>query len=246
MLEGRTAVITGGSRGIGRAIALGLAGQGARVAIVYAGQEQAAREVCRLTGELGVEARAYQCDVADFEASRGVCEAIVADFGQIDILVNNAGITRDTLMLRMSESDFDQVVAVDLKGAFNFTRHLMRHLMRSAHGRVITITSVVGLMGNVGQANYAAAKAGLVGLTKSWAREMAGRRVTCNAIAPGLIATELSDLIRPEARQSLLARIPLGRAGSAEDVAAAALFLASDQAAYITGEILRVDGGMSM
>ncbi|MDR2896945.1 MAG: 3-oxoacyl-[acyl-carrier-protein] reductase [Propionibacteriaceae bacterium] len=243
-LSGRTAVVTGGSRGIGRAIALALANHGANVAVIYAGNGPAAHQVVELAQAMGVSAQAYRCDVADYDVSQEVCDRIVKDFGSIDILVNNAGIIRDNLMLRMSAADFDEVIAVNLKGAFNVTHHLMRSLLRSKHGRIINISSVSGMMGNPGQANYAAAKAGLIGMTKTVAREVAGRAVTCNAIAPGLITTDMTAALSDQARSSLDALVPLKRAGQPAEIAAAALFLASDMAAYITGEVLRVDGGM--
>ena len=248
MLKGRTAVITGGSRGIGRAIAIEYARNGASIAVVYAGNTEAAREVCDIAKShgSGVKALAYQCDVADFAATKTVCGSIVTDFGGVDIIVNNAGITRDGLFLRMSEEDFDRVLGVNLKGAFNVTRHLSRALLKSPCGRVINISSVSGLTGNVGQANYSAAKAGLLGFTKTLARELAGRNVTCNAIAPGYIQTDMTASLPTAALEALCGMIPLKRAGRAEDVANAAVFLASDMAAYITGEVLRVDGGMAI
>lgn len=246
MLKGKTALITGGSRGIGRAIALKFAQNGADVAIIYSGNSCAAESVCRAAAELGAKAIACQCDAERFGEAQGVCARVIADFGKIDILVNNAGITRDGLLLRMSEDDFDRVLGVNLKGAFNFTRHLARHLMKSPAGRVINISSVAGLTGNAGQANYAASKAGLVGLTKTAARELAARGVTCNAIAPGFIDTDMTGTLPAEVAERLKTRIPLGRAGGAEEVAELALFLASDRAAYITGEVIRIDGGMAM
>jgi len=246
LLSGRRAVITGGSRGIGRAIALEFARQGADIAIVYAGRADAAQGVVAEAEAFGGVARAYQCDVADFAATRAVCGAILADLGGTDIIVNNAGIVRDNLVMRMSEADFDQVVAVNLKGAYNMTHHLMRPLLRSPHGRIISTTSVTALMGNPGQANYAAAKAGLIGFTKSLARELAGRGITCNAIAPGMIETDMTADLPTPVLESFTARRPLKRAGTPEDVAHAAVFLASDWAAYITGQVLQVDGGMRL
>jgi 3-oxoacyl-[acyl-carrier protein] reductase len=244
MLNGKTAVITGASRGIGKAIALAMASNGANIAVIYAGREDEARQVCAEAAGLGVMARAYQCDVADFAAVKAVCEQIVADFGSVDILVNNAGITKDSLSLMMSENDFDRVIAVDLKGAFNFIRHLAKFLMRAPAGRIINISSISGLMGNAGQANYSAAKAGLIGLTKTIARELAPRKVTCNAIAPGFIETAMTDGLPREMLDKAHAAIPLQRLGSPDEVAALAVFLASEQASYITGEVIRVDGGM--
>lgn len=246
MLKGKKAVITGASRGIGKAIALQMAQNGADVALIYAGNTQAGEETCRQAQAFGVKAKLYQCDVADWNQAKTVCDAITADFGAVDILVNNAGITKDSLLLRMSEEDFDAVINVNLKGVFHFTKHLSRVLMKSSAGRIINIASVVGIMGNVGQVNYAAAKAGVIGLTKTTARELAGRGVTCNAIAPGSIETDMTAALSKTAKDSLEAMIPLKRSGTPEEVAGLAVFLASDQASYITGEVIRVDGGMSM
>jgi len=246
LLDGRHAVVTGGSRGIGAAIAVALAAQGAKVTVVYAGQDEAAERTCAQASKHGTPAKAYQCDVADWQQAKTICEQIVAERGRVDILVNNAGVVRDNLMMRMSEDDFDRVVAVDLKGAYAVTRHLLRSLLTSPHGRVISVSSVVAQMGNVGQTNYAAAKAGLIGFTKSLAREVAGRGVTCNVIAPGFIATDMTAALSPRVTDALLAMVPLKRAGTPDDIANAAVFLASDWAAYITGEVLTVGGGMGM
>ncbi len=246
MLKGKTAVITGASRGIGKVIALKFAENGADVAILYGGSEQAAQEVARTAEKFGVKAIPYQCDVSDFEKAKAVCEQIFSDFGKVDILVNNAGITKDASLLQMKEDDFDRVIAVNLKGAFNFLKFLSRHIMKSPAGRIINISSVSGLMGNAGQANYSAAKAGLIGLTKTAAKELAGRNVTCNAIAPGFIETDMTADLPQAVKERLMTAIPLKRMGAAEDVASLALFLASNQAAYITGEVIRVDGGICM
>jgi len=246
MLRGRQAVVTGGSRGIGRAIVLELARQGADVALIYAGQAEAAEQTRSEAASFGVRAEAYQCDVSDWDQAGAMCQAIVADHGRVDILVNNAGIVRDKLLMRMTEADFDQVIAVDLKGSVAVTRHLLHALLRSPHGRIITISSVAAVMGNVGQTNYAAAKAGLIGFTKSLAREVAGRGVTCNVITPGYIATDLTAELSQPVADRLAGLIPLKRLGSPQDVAAAVGFLASDAAGYITGEVLAVDGGMWM
>jgi len=245
-LKGRHAVVTGGSRGIGRAVAVALARQGADVSIIYAGQADAADQACAEAAEFGVSAKAYQCDVSDWEQTKAVCETIVADRGRVDILVNNAGIVKDGLMMRMSEADFDAVIAVNLKGAFNITRHLLRSLLASPCGRIITVSSVVAEMGNVGQTNYAAAKAGLIGFTKSLAREVAGRGVTCNVIAPGFIETDMTAKLSESVVANLAGMIPLKHMGTPADVAGAAVYLASDLAAYVTGEVLAVDGGMWM
>jgi 3-oxoacyl-[acyl-carrier protein] reductase len=246
MLTTRTAVITGGSRGIGRAIATEYARQGCDIALVYHGNEEAATEVVRQAQQCGVRAQAYQCDVSDWATTQTTCQRILADFSTVDILVNNAGIVHDNLFMRMSEADIDEVLGVNLKGAMAMTRHLTPSLLKSAHGRVINISSVVGLMGNPGQANYAAAKAGLIGFTKSIAREFASRSVTCNVIAPGFIATDMTAGLPESATEKLTSLVPLKRTGAPEDVAGAAVFLASDQASYITGQVIQVDGGMRM
>lgn len=246
MLKARTAVVTGASRGIGRAIALGLARHGVNIAVISSGGGLALDDTVRELQALGVQSHAYTCDVGDFEASREVCARIIADFGGVDILVNNAGITRDNLLLRMPEIDFDAVINTNLKGAFNFSKHLCRSLMKSEAGRIINISSVSGVGGNAGQANYSASKAGLIGLTKALARELAGRDVTCNAIAPGFIATDMTAALPQSALDSVTGAVPLRRMGRPEEVAALAVFLAGDSAAYITGEVIKVDGGMMM
>ena len=242
MLKGKTAVVTGGSRGIGRAIAYKLASMGADIAVIYAGNAEAAETVCRRCAEeTGVKARAYQCDVADFTAVKETVTRIRADFGTVHILVNNAGITRDGLLAIMKEEDYDAVVDTNLKGAFNMIRHCAGLFIRNREGCIINITSVAGLMGNAGQCNYSASKAGLIGLTKSAARELALKGIRCNAIAPGFIAT---DMTGSQTDNPLLGTIPLGRMGEPEDVAEAAAYLAT--AKYVTGEVLRVDGGIAM
>ena len=246
MLKDKTAVITGASRGIGRAIAIKMAQNGANLAIIYAGNESAAAETRIQAESYGVKAEAYQCNVADYNESKSVCEKIIAEFGSVDILVNNAGIFKDNLLLRMSESDFDDIIGVNLKGAFNFTKHLSRPILKSKTGRIINISSVSGMMGNPGQANYSAAKAGLIGFTKTIAKEFAGRNVTCNAIAPGFIETDMTASLTPAVKEYINSSVPLKRMGSAEEIANAALFLASGMSSYITGETLKVDGGMYM
>lgn len=246
MLEGKVALVTGGSRGIGRAIALKFAAEGADVAILYAGNTTAAGETALEIEKLGRRALVLQCDVADAASVDAAVKETIGALGGIDILVNNAGIVRDKLVLSMKREDFDAVVDTNLGGCFNTVKACYSHFMKKRAGRIINISSVVGLMGNAGQANYAAAKAGLIGLTKSVAKELAARGVTCNAIAPGFIETEMTDELSEKAREAMLGLIPAKRAGSAEEVANAALFLASDLAAYITGEVLRVDGGMCM
>lgn len=246
MLKGKTAVITGASRGIGRAIALQMAQQGAHVAIIYTSNTAAAEEVCGQARDFGVNAKIYRCDVADFEESKNVCANILADFGSVDILVNNAGMAKDNLLLRMSEADFDAVIDVNLKGTFYFIKHLSRSILKSKAGRIINISSVAGMMGNVGQANYSAAKAGVIGLTKTMAKEFAGRNVTCNVIAPGFIETDMTAALPQAVKDYVGTAVPLKRMGTADEVANAVLFLASDLSSYITGEVIRVDGGLCM
>ena len=242
-LNGKTALVTGASRGIGRAIALRLAEDGANVAVIYAGSADKAEAVVNEITALGVNAKAYRCNVADSAAVNETVKAVTNDLGKIDILVNNAGITRDGLMLRMKDEDFDAVLDTNLKGAFNMIRACYSGFIRKKSGRIINISSVSGIMGNAGQANYSASKAGVIGLTKSVARELASRGITCNAVAPGFIQTDMTENLGDN--NPLLNSIPLGRMGKPEDIAAAVAFLASDSAAYITGEpvnfeILRV------
>lgn len=246
MLKGKVALITGASRGIGRAIAIAFAREGAQVAIVYAGNHVAAEETVKKIQELGARCSAYICDVSDFDAVKTLVKRVEAEYGSIDILVNNAGITADGLCMRMKEADFDHVISVNLKGAFNMIRHAAGIFLKKRSGKIINITSVIGLMGNAGQANYAAAKAGIIGLTKSVAKEFAGRGVTCNAIAPGYIDTDMTKVLPENAKQAMEQLIPMKRSGSPEDVAELAVFLASDKAAYITGDVIAVDGGLSM
>ena len=243
-LNGKTALVTGASRGIGRAIALRLAEDGANVAVIYAGSADKAEAVVNEITALGVQAKAYQCNVADSAAVNETVKAVTADLGKIDILVNNAGITRDGLMLRMKDEDFDAVLDTNLKGAFNMIRACYSGFIRKKSGRIINISSVSGIMGNAGQANYSASKAGVIGLTKSVARELASRGITCNAVAPGFIQTDMTENLGDN--NPLLNSIPLGRMGKPEDIAAAVAFLASDSAAYITGEVLKVDGGLAI
>ena len=241
-LEGKTAVITGGSRGLGEAIAYKLASMGADIAVICSSSVEAGEKVCeKCIQEFGVKAKAYQCDVADFEAVKELAGLIKADFKTAHILVNNAGITRDGLAVMMKEEDFDRVIAVNLKGAFNTIRHLAGLFIRNREGCIINITSVAGIMGNAGQCNYAASKAGLIGLTKTIAKELAPKGIRCNAVAPGFIATDMTD---NQTENPLLKMIPLGKMGEAEDVAEAVGYLST--AKYVTGEVLRVDGGIAM
>ena len=244
MLKNKVAVITGASRGIGKEIALSMAKAGADVAILYNGNADKAEEVRVQAEEMGVKAKTYRCDVASSADCADVCVRIIADFGNADILVNNAGITRDGLMFQMSEDDFDSVIATNLKGAFNMTKSISRHFIRKRAGRIINITSVSGMMGNPGQVNYSASKAGLIGLTKTVAKELASRGITCNAIAPGFIETEMTSSMPEGTLENAKKAIPLGRMGSPSDIASLAVFLASDHASYITGEIIKVDGGL--
>lgn len=243
-LNGKTALVTGASRGIGRAIALRLAEDGANVAVIYEGSADKAEAVVNEITALGVNAKAYRCNVADSAAVNETVKAVTNDLGKIDILVNNAGITRDGLMLRMKDEDFDAVLDTNLKGAFNMIRACYSGFIRKKSGRIINISSVSGIMGNAGQANYSASKAGVIGLTKSVARELASRGITCNAVAPGFIQTDMTENLGDN--NPLLNSIPLGRMGKPEDIAAAVAFLASDSAAYITGEVLKVDGGLAI
>jgi 3-oxoacyl-[acyl-carrier protein] reductase len=245
-LTNRVALVTGASRGIGRAIALALAAAGARVVINYRDRGDAAEQVAATIREAGGRADVLQADVADRESVDALIRQITALAGGLDILVNNAGITRDGLLMRMKDDDFDAVLDTNLRGAFLCTRAALRPLLKSAHGRIINISSVVGLAGNAGQANYAAAKAGLLGFTRSVAREVASRQVTVNAVAPGFIDTDMTASLNEAARGAALESIPLKRYGNAAEVAAVVCFLASDAAAYITGQTIAVDGGMVM
>ena len=245
-LQGKCALVTGGSRGIGRAVCLELARQGARVAVNYAGNAAAAEETVKACEALGAEAFAIQADVADAAASEAMVKEVLARFGRLDILVNNAGVTRDGLMPMMKEADWDAVLDTNLKGAFHCMKAVYRPMMKQKYGRIVNLSSIVGLRGNAGQANYAASKAGLIGLTKSMAKELAARNVTVNAVAPGFIDTDMTAALPEKAREAMLTTIPMGRLGQAEDVAQAVAFFAGDASAYVTGQVLCVDGGMAV
>lgn len=246
MFTGKVAVVTGAGRGIGYTIAQRLASGGAKVAVISRSLSSCTAAAEKINAEFPGAAKAYAVDVADYEAMQTVGAQVIADFGSVDILVNNAGITRDGLMLRMKEEDWDAVLDTNLKGAFAATKAFLKPLMKSSAGRIINISSVVGIVGNPGQANYCASKAGMIGYSKSLAKELASRKVTCNVIAPGFIATEMTDVLNETQREAILKNIPLGLLGEPEDIAAAVEFLASPQAAYITGQVLAVDGGMTM
>ena len=242
MLKGKTAIVTGGSRGIGKAIALKLASLGADIAVIYAGNAELAENVCRECEQsFGVNAKSYCCDVSNFTAAKQTVSKIKADFGAVQILVNNAGVTRDGLMAMMSEEDFDKVIDTNLKGAFNMIRHCTGLFLRSREGCIINISSVSGITGNAGQCNYSASKAGIIGLTKAVAKELAPRGIRCNAIAPGFIRTDMTE---NQDDNPLINAIPLGRMGEPQEIAEAAAYLIG--AKYVTGEILRVDGGIAM
>ena len=245
-LTGKASLVTGGSRGIGRAIVLRLATQGADVAFTYRGNAAAAADTVAAVEALGRRAISVQADVSDVESAEGVVKATLEAFGKVDILVNNAGITRDDLIMRMSVDAFREVLETNLFGAFYMTKAVTRPMLKARGGRIVNITTVSGQAGQTGQANYSSVKAGLIGLTKATARELASRNVTCNAVAPGFIATAMTEKLPEEARQSLSAQIPLGRLGLPADVASAVAYLASEDAAYVTGHVLNVSGGMLM
>lgn len=245
-LQGRNALVTGGSRGIGRAICLELARQGANVAVNYAGNAQAAEETAAACRELGVQAVTIRADVADAAACEAMVKEVISSFGSLHILVNNAGITRDNLAMRMSEEDFDAVLDANLKGAFLCMKAACRPMMKQRFGRIICLSSIVGLRGNAGQANYAASKAGLIGMSKSFAKELAARGITVNLVAPGFIETDMTAVLPEKVREGLLSSIPMGKLGQPEDVARAAVFFAQPEAGYITGQVLCVDGGMAV
>ena len=245
-LTGKVTLVTGASRGIGRQIALTLAGYGATVIVNYNGSAAKAEEVVNEITANGGMAESMQCSVSDVEKSKEMIDGIVKKYGRLDILVNNAGITKDNLIMKMSEDDFDAVIATNLKGAFNCIKHVSRQMLKQRGGRIINISSVSGVMGNAGQANYCASKAGIIGLTKSVARELGSRGITSNAVAPGFIRTEMTDVLPEDVKKAMGEQIPLKHFGETKDIAEAVAFLASDEAAYITGQVLHVDGGMAM
>lgn len=243
-MKGKTAIVTGGSRGIGRVISVELARGGANLVINYAGNQQAVEETAAICREQGVLAVIVQGDISESEVCEKIVETAVSTFGGVDILINNAGITRDNLLMRMSEEDFDAVIRTNLRGTFLMMKAVSRPMMKKRYGRIVNLSSVVGLSGNAGQVNYAASKAGVVGMTKSFAKEVASRGITVNALAPGFIETDMTAKMAEAAISAAAASIPAGRMGTPQDVAAAAAFLASEKAAYVTGQVLSVDGGM--
>jgi 3-oxoacyl-[acyl-carrier protein] reductase len=244
LLEGKVAIVTGGSRGIGEAIVRGLAAQGASVAFTYVSEGSAARAQA-LADELGDNVRAYQSDAGNFDSAAALVNSVVADFGRLDILINNAGITKDTLMLRMSEQQWDDVIQTNLKSVFNMTKHALKPLMKAGGGSVINMSSVVGVFGQAGQANYAASKAGIIGFSKSIAKEYGSRGIRCNAIAPGFIETEMTAVLDEATKDNYLKSIPLGRLGSGADIANACIYLASDMGRYVSGQTLSVCGALN-
>lgn len=246
MLEGKIALVTGASRGIGRQIALTLGTKGAMVIVNYNGSAAKAEEVVKEIEAAGGKAEALQCNVSEFESCGQMMADIVSRHGRLDILVNNAGITRDNLLMKMSEDDFDAVINTNLKGVFNCIKHISRQMLKQKAGRIINISSVSGVLGNAGQANYCAAKAGVIGITKSAARELASRGITVNAVAPGFITTEMTDVLSDNVKAAATEQIPMKKFGETQDIAEAVAFLASNEAKYITGQVLCVDGGMAM
>lgn len=246
MLTGKIALVTGAGRGIGKAIAKELAANGAFVIVNYNGSKEAADATVEEIKAAGGDAVSYRCNVKDFNACKDMVDALIKEYAHIDILVNNAGITRDDLLMRMKEEDFDAVIDTNLKGAFNTIRHLSRYLLKQRAGKIINISSVSGILGNAGQANYSASKAGIIGLTKAVARELAGRGINVNAVAPGFVQTEMTDVLSDKVKEELVKQIPLGRVGQTEDIAKAVAFLASPASDYITGQVLSVDGGMAI
>lgn len=246
MLTGKNALVTGAGRGIGKAIALELAAKGAFVIVNYNGSKEAAEQTVAEIKAAGGDAIAYQCSVSDYEACGAMITALIKEYAHIDILVNNAGITRDGLLMKMSEEDFDAVINTNLKGCFNTIRHMSRYFLKQRVGKIINISSVSGILGNAGQANYSASKAGVIGLTKAVARELASRGINVNAVAPGFVETDMTDALSDSVKENLKSQIPLGKIGHPQDIAKAVAFLASPDANYITGQVLSVDGGMAI
>ena len=246
MLTGKNALVTGAGRGIGKAIALELAAKGAFVIVNYNGSKEAAEQTVAEIKVAGGDAVAYQCSVSDYEACGAMITALIKEYTHIDILVNNAGITRDGLLMKMSEEDFDAVINTNLKGCFNTIRHMSRYFLKQRAGKIINISSVSGILGNAGQANYSASKAGVIGLTKAVARELASRGINVNAVAPGFVETDMTDALSDSVKENLKSQIPLGKIGHPQDIAKAVAFLASPDANYITGQVLSVDGGMAI
>lgn len=246
MLTGKNALVTGAGRGIGKAIALELAAKGAFVIVNYNGSKEAAEQTVAEIKAAGGDAVAYQCSVSDYEACGAMITALIKEYTHIDILVNNAGITRDGLLMKMSEEDFDAVINTNLKGCFNTIRHMSRYFLKQRAGKIINISSVSGILGNAGQANYSASKAGVIGLTKAVARELASRGINVNAVAPGFVETDMTDTLSDSVKENLKSQIPLGKIGHPQDIAKAVAFLASPDANYITGQVLSVDGGMAI
>ena len=245
-MEKKVALVTGASRGIGRQISLTLAKEGMFVVVNYCGSEARAKNVLEEIRKNGGDGVLYQCDVADYQQTEAMAKELIKSYGHVDVLVNNAGITRDNLILRMSEEEFDAVVETNLKGCFHTIRHLSRYFLKQKSGKIINIASVSGVLGNAGQANYSASKAGVIGLTKSVARELSSRGITCNAVAPGFIDTEMTAQMTDKAKEAVKTQIPLGRVGKVDDIAEVVTFLASEKASYITGQVISVDGGMSI
>ena len=244
LLEGKTAIITGASRGIGRGIAQVFAAQGANIAFTYSSSVEAANELEKELNAQGIKAKGYKSNAASFDEAQKLADDVVAEFGSIDILVNNAGITKDNLLMRMNEADFDTVIEVNLKSVFNMTKAVQKTMLKQRKGSIINMSSVVGVKGNAGQTNYAASKAGIIGFTKSVAQELGSRNIRCNAVAPGFIETEMTAVLDPKVKAEWEKDIPLKRAGKSEDVANACIFLGSDLSTYISGQVLQVDGGM--